>query len=173
MLREARAAAMESDATGTPIDEVTDMRDERRVKVRSQAREAAEAYNAAANRVRERGAPEDHAAAAIALENIKRVGRRDFLKGTAAAGFATAAMFRPRGTAAASAPTIAIIGGGLAGLRCAHQLDQVRLEVDDLRGRGGCRRAVRDPARLLGQRPGCRDARRVHLDRARVDVEPS
>lgn len=129
MLREAHAACAESAATGVPLDEVSGMRAERRAAQRRTAREAADAYNDAVRRVRERGAPEDHVAKWVAMENLKRVGRREFLKGAgAAAGVAAAALggvaFRPQPASAATSkqPAIAIVGGGLAGLRAAHVL---------------------------------------------------
>jgi len=125
MLQEARAAGGESAATGVPIDEVTGARAERRLRVRAQAREATEAYNDAVRRVAERGAPEDLAARAIAMANLRRVGRRDFLKGAGLAGvalLAAAAQPRPLRAATSKQPSIAIVGGGLAGLRAAHVL---------------------------------------------------
>ncbi len=84
MLREARATNHESDATGIPIDEITDLRAER---------------------------------------VLKDFNRRDFLKtaGSAAAITAASQWLRPV-RAFAAAPRIVIVGGGLAGLRCAHKL---------------------------------------------------
>jgi monoamine oxidase len=125
MLREAGAARVEAAATGVRIDEVTDLRAERRAAVRAQAREAVEAYNDAVRRVVERGAPEDLAARWLATENLRRVGRRDFLKGVglAAIALAAAAVEPPAIRAATSKqPSVAIVGGGLAGLRAAHTL---------------------------------------------------
>jgi len=89
-----------------------------------------ETYNDAAQRVLERGAPEDHLAKWVAMENVKRVGRREFLTGAAKAGVGVAAsalvggtVLRPeRAVAGTKQPTIAIVGAGLAGLRCAHML---------------------------------------------------
>ena len=125
MLREARAAGGESAATGVPIEEVTGIRAARRADVGARAREAADAYNDAVRRVAERGAPEDLAARWVAMENLKRVGRRDFLRGAglaAAALAAAAAQPRPIRAATAKQPSVAIVGGGLAGLRAAHVL---------------------------------------------------
>jgi monoamine oxidase len=126
MLREAAAASGESTATGVPIDEVTEMRAERSGLQRSAEQEAAEAYRDAVACVRERGGDDDRQAAAAAIENVRRVGRREFLAGAGAAALALAGggFVRPRRAAAATAkqPTIAIVGGGLAGLRCAHVL---------------------------------------------------
>ena len=125
MLREAGAAGGESGATGIPLDEVTDLRAERRLEVRAQAREAVDAYNTAVRRVAERGAPEDRAARWLAMENLKRVGRRDFLKGAGLAAVAlAAAAAQPHLVRAATSkqPSVAIVGGGLAGLRAAHVL---------------------------------------------------
>jgi hypothetical protein len=85
-LREAHAACEESAATGVPIDEVADIRAGRRVRQRRIACDAVETYNDAAQRVLERGAPEDHLAKWVAMENVKRVGRREFLTGAAKAG---------------------------------------------------------------------------------------
>lgn len=130
-LREAQAACEESAATGLPIGEVSGMRAERRRGQRRAAQEAVEAYNDAVRRVLERGAPEDHVAKLVAMENVKRVGRREFLAGAgkAAAGVAAAALagglvLEPRRASAATGkqPAIAIVGGGLAGLRAAHVL---------------------------------------------------
>ncbi|HEY5628573.1 MAG TPA: NAD(P)/FAD-dependent oxidoreductase [Candidatus Limnocylindrales bacterium] len=125
MFREASAAGAEAAATGAPIDEVTDLRAERRVEARARAGEALEAYNDAVRRVAERGGPEDVAARWVAAENLKRVGRRDFLKGAGMAAVAlAAAAAQPRVARAATGkqPSIAIVGGGLAGLRAAHML---------------------------------------------------
>ena len=77
------------------------------------------------------GAPADSAAREVASENVRRVGRREFLVGAGriAAGVAAVAVagetvFRPMRASAASRnqPRIAIVGGGLAGLRAAHVL---------------------------------------------------
>ena len=130
-LTEAHAACAESAATGIPIDEVAGLRAERDGHQTSRAREAAEAYGDAVDRVLGRGAPEDYAARAVASENVRRVGRREFLVGAGriAAGAAAVAvagetLFRPMSASAASRnqPRIAIVGGGLAGLRAAHVL---------------------------------------------------
>ena len=127
MMQEAHAASAESAATGIPIGEVSELRAERRNQNIAASREVVETYNDAAKRVRERGALEDHVAKARALENVHRVGRgqppiarRHFLKlaGIAAAAFVA----RPRRAQGAQLPRIAIVGGGLAGLRCAHTL---------------------------------------------------
>jgi monoamine oxidase len=125
MLREASAAGGESAATGVPLDEVTAIRAERRQRVRARSREALDAYNHAVRGVAERGAPEDLAARWLAMENLRRVGRRDFLKGTGLAAVAlAAAAAQPRPIRAASSkrPSVAIVGAGLAGLRAAHVL---------------------------------------------------
>jgi monoamine oxidase len=93
MLREAHAASTESAATGVPIDEVSAMR----------AQRALEARDATVDR---------------------RLSRRSLLKAGAALGVgATTAGLRAAGVAGAPAqPRIAIVGGGVAGLRCAHRL---------------------------------------------------
>jgi monoamine oxidase len=125
MLREARAAGSEAAATGAPIDEVAGRRAARRAAARAQAREALGAYNDAVRRVAERGATEDLAARWVAMENLRRVGRRDFLKGAGIAAVAlAAAAVQPAPIRAASSkrPAVAIVGGGLAGLRTAHVL---------------------------------------------------
>ena len=121
MLREAHRAATESAATGIRIDEVSAMRAERRARAR----------------------PTDSGLA---------ISRRSLLKAGAAAsalaasGGLTAAAARSVG--AASQQRIAIVGGGTAGLRCAHKLwtkgkkpstiyewgDRVGGRVDTLRG---------------------------------------
>jgi monoamine oxidase len=81
MLREAQAACRESAATGVPIDEVTELRAERRLT------------------------------------------RRRFLQSAGGALAATAAAgVLPRLARAASQPRVVIVGGGLAGLRCAQRL---------------------------------------------------
>lgn len=130
-LREAHAASDESAATGVPIDEVAGIRAARDAAQAARAREAAEAYGDAVDRVLGRGAPEDHMAKAVAMENITRVGRREFLAGVGriAAGAAVAAMgadallgASPAAAATGKQPRVAIIGGGLAGLRAAHVL---------------------------------------------------
>ncbi len=134
MMREAHAVCEESAATGAPIDEVIEIRAERREEHVAASREVVEAYNDAAKRSQQRGAPEDHAAKFAAMEDIHRLGRsepfdrRQFLKGAGvAAGIAAASLvgsstLSPTRAGAATAPKIAIIGGGLAGLRCAHKL---------------------------------------------------
>jgi monoamine oxidase len=128
MLREAQAATQESAATGVPIDEVSAIRAQRHSVQRATAREAAEVHRDAVARVRERGAHDDHVAAAVAIENVRRVGRREFLAGAGAtaAALAGGTLLRPRAASAAAVkqPTVAIVGGGLAGLRCAHVLWQ-------------------------------------------------
>jgi hypothetical protein len=94
MLQEAGAAGNEAAATGAPIDEVSDLRSERRAEVRARAREAADAYNDAVRRVAEPGAAEDPAARWVAMENVKRVGRRDFLMGLNAGSEASMGVLR-------------------------------------------------------------------------------
>lgn len=134
-LREANAAVEESNATGAPLDEVMDMRRERKAAHTAASREVVEAYNDAAAGLRERGAPEDRVAVALAMDDIHRlrggarVDRRGFLKGAgvaaaalAAAGLSGKTVLRPARAEAATGPRIAIIGGGLAGLRTAHKL---------------------------------------------------
>jgi len=146
MMQEAHAVSAESAATGIPIGEVSELRAARRNQNIAASREVVETYNDAAKRVRERGAREDHVAKALALENVHRVGRgqppiarRHFLKlaGIAAAAFAA----RPRRAQGAQPqPRIAIVGGGLAGLRCAHKLSERGLfsTVYDAQTPGGC-----------------------------------
>lgn len=102
------------------------MRAERRTLVLAQKREAIDAYRDAIRRCQENGSPEDEARKTVALENIKRIGRRDFMTGAAAAAAVAmlAAAFKPRRASAATnkQPRIAIVGGGVAGMRCAHML---------------------------------------------------
>lgn len=134
-IREANAAVEESNATGAPIDEVVDMRRERKATHVAASQEVVEAYNDAAARLHERGAPEDRVAVALSMDDIQRlrvgapVDRRGFLKGAgvgaaalATAGLTGCSLLRPARPEAASAPRVAIIGGGLAGLRTAHKL---------------------------------------------------
>ncbi len=130
-LREAHAACEESAATGMPIGEVSGLRAERQAARRRAAQEAVEACNDAVRRVLERGAPEDHVARLVAVENVNRVGRREFLAGAgkAAAGITAAALagglaLEPGRASAATGkqPTVAIVGAGLAGIRAAHVL---------------------------------------------------
>ena len=129
MLREAQAACGESMATGIPIDEVTGMRAARSARQRAVAREAVEAYNDSVCRVLERGAREDYVAKAAAMENVKRLGRREFLAGAGKTAFVAAlaatmgeTLFRAQRASATQKVRVAIVGGGLAGLRCAHAL---------------------------------------------------
>ena len=56
-VREANAAVEESNATGAPLDEVLDMRRERKATHVAASQEVVEAYNDAATRLRDRGAP--------------------------------------------------------------------------------------------------------------------
>lgn len=93
MVREAHAASTESATTGMPIDEVTAIRAER-------ARDA------------------------LASAAERRLSRRSVLKAGAAVGVlaATGGLAVPRYARAGSEPRIAIVGGGIAGLRCAHRL---------------------------------------------------
>lgn len=86
MLREAQAICEESRATGMPIDEVTEIRDERAKKARET--------------------------------------RREFLQtaGKAAAVAAAASLLPTRARAASSNGKVVIVGGGVAGLRCAQRL---------------------------------------------------
>jgi monoamine oxidase len=92
MLREAHAAATESATTGVPIDEVSAIRAERASTARQSMLEA-------------------------------RISRRSLLKAGAAAGvLATAGAVVPTAARGAAQPRIAIVGGGIAGLRCAHRL---------------------------------------------------
>jgi len=136
VVREADATVRESRETGAPLDEVFEMRAERRAEHVAASQPVVEDYNEAAARLRERGTDEDRLAAWAAMEDLnalgtgKRVDRRTFFKGagTAAAGLAALSLggstvLRPaRANAATTAPRVAIIGGGLAGLRTAHKL---------------------------------------------------
>jgi monoamine oxidase len=94
MVREAHAASTESAATGVPIDEVTEIR---------------------ALRARQ--------ARALAADD-GGVSRRSVLKAGAALGVlaATGGLVQPDRARAGVQPRIAIVGGGVAGLRCAHKL---------------------------------------------------
>lgn len=128
-LREAHAACEESAATRITVNEVVEMRAERRGQQHASAHEAVQVYNDAVKRVLERGAPKDHVAKEMAFRDLKRVSRRDFLKGTGKAVPASPPRrlwappcFRPTRASAAIQPSIAIVGGGLAGIRCAHRL---------------------------------------------------
>ena len=120
MLREAHRAATESAMTGMPTGEVSAMRAERRAAARRTSAEL-------------------------------RLSRRSLLKAGATAGFLAATgatTAAARSVSAASQPRIAIVGGGVAGLRCAHRLwtkwntpstiyewgDRVGGRVDTLRG---------------------------------------
>lgn len=93
MIREAHAASTESAATGIPIDDVTAIRAERARETR-----------------------------AVSAE--RRLSRRAVLKGGVAMGVlaATGGLVVPRSARAVPQPRIAIVGGGVAGLRCAHRL---------------------------------------------------
>jgi len=136
VVREADATVRESLETGAPIDEVFEMRAERLAEHVAASQPVVEDYNEAAARLRERGTGEDRLAVWAAMEDLNhlgsgtRVDRRTFFKGagTVAAGLAAASLgastiLRPaRANAATTAPRIAIIGGGLAGLRTAHKL---------------------------------------------------
>ena len=136
VVREADATVRESRETGAPFDEVFEMRAERHAEHVTASQPVVEDYNEAAARLRERGTDEDRLAVWAAMEDLnalgsgRRVDRRRFLKeaGTAAAGLAALSLggstiLRPaRASAATKAPRIAIIGGGLAGLRTAHKL---------------------------------------------------
>src|SRR5215475_13232506 len=66
--------------------------------------------------------------------------RRDFLKGAAAIG-GVAAVGLPRTARAQSQPTIAIVGGGIAGLACALELadNHIASTVYEASGRVGGR----------------------------------
>jgi monoamine oxidase len=156
VLREAKEANQESALTGIPLDEVSEMRAERRAVERAASRERLESYNSAVQRVIERGAPEDHVDKWVAMRNLRmrrsvtvdkalegrevedriarwftsqdnRVTRRTLLKGAGVVAAAALLDSRPQSAAAAGGgPTIAIIGGGLAGLRCAQILAGTR-----------------------------------------------
>jgi monoamine oxidase len=93
MIREAHAASTESSVTGVPIDEVSGVRAERA-----------------------------RVARAIAAE--RRLSRRSILKAGAAIGAVAATGGLPvsGNVRAGTQPRIAIVGGGVAGLRCAHRL---------------------------------------------------
>jgi monoamine oxidase len=133
-LREAKAASRESKITGIPIDEVTGIRAERSRAIQADSAEALALYNAAAQRVAERGTPEDHLLADDAMSRFRAasrgVRRRDFLKGAGAiAGAGALAALgggvdtRSAGRAsAATSPNIVIVGAGIAGLTCAYTL---------------------------------------------------
>ena len=136
VVREADATVRESRETGAPLDEVFEMRAERHAERVAASQPVVEDYNEAAAQVRERGTVEDRLAALAAMEDLnhlgsgRRVDRRTFFKGagTAAAGLAALSvggstiLQAARANAATAAPRIAIIGGGLAGLRTAQKL---------------------------------------------------
>ena len=116
-VREANAAVEESNATGAPLDEVLDMRRERRATHVAASQEVVEAYNDAATRLRDRGVPEDRVAVALSMDDIQRlrvgapVDRRGFSKGAgvaatalAAAGLTGSSVLRPARAEAATAP---------------------------------------------------------------------
>lgn len=71
MLREAADANRESMATGVPLDEVTDMRAERRLERHAASTERLQIYNDAVQRVTARGGLEDHIAKWIAMGNLR------------------------------------------------------------------------------------------------------
>jgi hypothetical protein len=135
VVREADATVRESQETGAPLDEVFDMRAERQAGHVAASQPVVDDYNEAAERLRERGTDEDRLAAWAAMEDLnalgtgRRLDRRKFFKeaGVAAAGLAAlttagSTILRATPANAATAPRIAIVGGGLAGLRTAHKL---------------------------------------------------
>jgi hypothetical protein len=131
MLREAHVSSHEAALTGAPIDEVTGLRAERRRVHAGRVGEAIEAYNESVTRAVERGAPDDERAKRRAMASLMaaangELSRRRFLAGAGAvgAGFALAGstVLRATPARAASQPRIVIVGGGAAGLRCAHKL---------------------------------------------------
>ncbi|MEX2439735.1 MAG: NAD(P)/FAD-dependent oxidoreductase [Actinomycetota bacterium] len=136
VVHEADATVRESRETGAPIDEVFELRAERRAEHVAASQPVVDDYNEAAARLRERGTAEDRLAVWAAMGDLnrlstgRRVDRRRFLKGAGAAAAGLAALslggstvLRPApANAATSVPRIAIIGGGLAGLRTAHKL---------------------------------------------------
>jgi monoamine oxidase len=104
---------------------VTDQRADRSAGVRAEARDALAGYNDAVRHVAERGSPDDLAARWLAMAHLRRIRRRDFLKGAGLGAVAlAAAAMQPSAIRAATSkqPSIAIVGGGLAGLRAAHVL---------------------------------------------------
>jgi len=131
VVREADATVRESRETGVPIDEVFDKRAERNAEQVAASQPVVEDYNEAAMRLRERGTDEDRLAVWAAMEDLnhlgsrRRIDRRSLLKGAGLAALALggSTILQPaRAVAATSAPRVAIIGGGLAGLRTAHKL---------------------------------------------------
>ena len=131
MLREAQAACQESAVTGVPIDEVTGMRAERRRAVTGRVSGAVQEYNDRMVRATERRGRDDELAKRRAMASLVGVAggemsRRRFLanSGAVAAGAALggAIALRQAPARAASQPRIVIVGGGAAGLRCAHKL---------------------------------------------------
>src|ERR1700757_85451 len=86
MFREAQAVCAEARITGMPIDEVTEIREERAKKARET--------------------------------------RREFLQtaGMAAAAVAASSFMPPKMRAQSKMGKVVIVGGGVAGLRCAHRL---------------------------------------------------
>ncbi|TAN33670.1 hypothetical protein EPN29_05175 [bacterium] len=134
MLREAKEANQEAAATGVPLDEVTDMRAERRAHARAGAKERLETYNDAARRVVERGSQEDHVDKWVAMGNLRlarSAGRDEAFGGNAqedrvARWFASQdklmtrrTLLKGAGAAAAGLAAAAMLGGGLQPKRVA------------------------------------------------------
>ena len=109
-----------------------------------------------------------HAVSIDALREIRaihaeRAGRRGVSRRTflTTAGVAAAASVVPRVSLAARAPTVVIVGGGIAGLNCALELADVGIRSTGVRSVGADRRTNVFESQLLGRESGHRVVRRT------------